>query len=1112
MNTPDYKDLEKEPESETVRRLRWGRWILALAVLAVLVTVPLLWMLRTSLAERALSQWCESRNLVCEGRITRLGSDGGIMEDLVVRSGQDVPVEADMVRVGLDWHGLDFSVTGIEITSPVLRGTLDEQGLHFHGLERLGGGTGGSGQLPAVTVTDGRILLQTSAGEIAGSGTLDGRFPDTGALSLSFDPVSLDGPDGTLVWTEGTLNVTAREGRMEGELFLDIERADIRGVHVRETNVSALLNTPGDGGGETQLVWSAAAASGSWAGYGLEHARSNGRAILTRLPDMSIEGLLGALEKASVELEAGRVVSDPLSGSALRFEADLTGREGLVSGPVLFELAQARLPQGEAGSVRMTGKVRYREGEPPGLTGDAAVVSARLASQLRAKVTEPVRFPGMLSDHAAALRAALERALDGFDMQGGFSVARGEDGWAIGLTGPVRMEAVSGLQVAVDVPAGAEWLAWSADERSVRGSIDVSGGGLPAVHADITEFVLTGEGMRLKAEDVDIAPWRAGARTISADLVSLSYDSRGAHVRAGLRGRLGLAGQVSGLDLAATSLTGALSIEENGRGWQVESPDRTCLRLDTQGLKFGAVAVLPAGTEVCPENGAFLRPGGAGLEGAARLGTLVLPLELSSGGGALTLAGARVDWASSEGVTLSAVADTLSLPLTISEKTLSIEAGLPRIGVSTRPGAAPRISARMEGAEFGGTLIPAIMSAERFSFDGASGREGLGGHIRAEGVSIRDYRDDPLYQPLGADLTAELTGSHLHMTGPLRLAQGGITVADSEVQIDLQSLDGTAQLVSRRLAFQPGGLQPLLLSDRLRGVFTDARGDLSARADLVIEGGRVSGTGEVTVADFGFQTNRLGRVRGVNGKVVFDDLLNLTTAPDQVITVGSLNPGVPLVNGRIVFRLDDGKTLAVDSAAFPFAGGALALSPVDWVLGGETQHLEVTAQGIELAALVEVLKLPNTEASGTVAGRFPIDVDGTKILVRDARLRADADGGRIAYQGPVSDAAAAGESGARMAFEALKDFDFTVLELGLDGDVADRMTVSVLLQGVSRRGIPYGPDGQVVTGQPFEFNIAVTSALADLFRNAQYYTSQKYLTDVIVKEVQDSREKDDQRE
>jgi translocation and assembly module TamB len=372
-------------------------------------------------------------------------------------------------------------------------------------------------------------------------------------------------------------------------------------------------------------------------------------------------------------------------------------------------------------------------------------------------------------------------------------------------------------------------------------------------------------------------------------------------------------------------------------------------------------------------------------------------------------------------------------------------------------------------------------------------------------VVIRDYRDDPLYQPLTADLDATLNGADFNMTGPLRLASNGITVADTLLRLDVTQLSGMAALESRDLQFEPGGLQPWRLSDRLRGIFTDARGGLAASARFDIVKGKISGTGDVSVSAFGFQTTRLGRVQGVNGKVAFSELLALTTEPGQTISVERLNPGVPLENGQITFQLVEGTQFRVESAAFPFAGGTLALPPFAWSLGGETQNIEVTAESIDLSKLVEVLKLPNTRATGTVSGRFPIDVDGTNILVRDARLKADATGGYISYQGSAGDSAGEADPNAKMAFEALKDFDFTVLELGLDGNVRDRMTISLILEGKSRKGIAYGAGNQVLTGQPFLFNITVDSALGELLRNTQYYTSQKSLTDAVVEQVKAKR-------
>ncbi|HCX10639.1 MAG TPA: hypothetical protein DHU81_09910, partial [Hyphomonas sp.] len=63
-------------------------------------------------------------------------------------------------------------------------------------------------------------------------------------------------------------------------------------------------------------------------------------------------------------------------------------------------------------------------------------------------------------------------------------------------------------------------------------------------------------------------------------------------------------------------------------------------------------------------------------------------------------------------------------------------------------------------------LVPANVSSSDFRFEGTTGEGGVKGSMSADGVIIRDYRDDPLYQPLTADLDATLSGADFSMSGP----------------------------------------------------------------------------------------------------------------------------------------------------------------------------------------------------------------------------------------------------------------------------------------------------------------------------------------------------------
>ena len=1106
MDTTDYKDLEIEAEDQADHRLRWGRWAIAIGTLLVLLVALLGWGLRKSIAERVLANWCQARNLICEGDFVHLGTDAAQLKHLFVKAGAHTPFEAEDVSARLKWAGFTPSVADVEISSPVLRGTLDERGLRFYGLESLASGGGGSTALPSVVISDGRVLLATSAGEIGASLELEGIFPDAGVLTLGLDPVMLDESGGAIALNEGTVEIVAENGRLEGEVLLDLQQADIRGVTIDRARLSALLDTPQNGEGDTQLVWNASLADGAWQKQTVKGAVFNGRAVLSGLPDMTPDTMLAAIRKASFEFDAAHAESGKFSGDLIHLESDLVGRDGIVSGPAAMSADNASSPQGKAGHAEFSGRLRIASTQEKSFTGDVLLASAWVSPALRDTFITPIAAPSILSAHGAELRTALDQGLQDFNLKAKTTIEGTASGWAFEAHGPAALESGSGLVFQVESREAESWLRFDSGQRTLKGKVSISGGGLPQFRSQMELEAPTNGVFLLKAEDVHLSPWSAGTKTISADLngFDLVKDSQTLSLKSS--GKIGIAGQISGFDIRTTTLSGGVSAERNQSGWQVAPESRKCIQVQSQGVRIGAVQALSFVTDVCPEGDWFVRPDSSALSGIALLGDLALPLEISSGDGHLRLMQTKVNWSSAKGFDLTALAEQISMPLTIGDNTLEIEGQSPRLRVMSRSGEQPALSAHLDQTAFGGTLVPARVTAERFSFDGTTGKGGLWGDLRADGVSIRDYRDDPLYQPLAANLTATLEGSLLEMTGPLHLEAGEYPVADSLVRLNILKLDGIAAVQSRPLTFQPGGLQPWRLSERLRGIFTDARGNWVGSAHLDITGGQITGTGDVAVSDFSFQTTRLGRVEGIEGHVQFSDLLGLTTEPDQVISIGLINPGLPLRDGEIGFQLVQGKTFSITRAAFPFAGGTLALSPFDWSLGAETQHLDVTADAIELSNLVETLKLPDAEASGTVSGSFPIDVEGTQILVRDASLKADSEGGHIAYKGSAGESAGQADPSAKMAFAALKDFEFTVLELGLSGNVADRMTISLLLEGISRNGIPYGKDGQTLTGQPFQFNIQVTSALQELFRNARSYTSQNYLTDIVVKEVQENRQ------
>ncbi|WP_340693109.1 YdbH domain-containing protein [Hyphomonas sp.] len=1112
MNTTDDQNVGIPDDDTLERPIRWVRWTVVAVVLLLIGALATGWFLRKTVAERAMAGWCAERQLSCEGKFVQIGSDGATIRDLKVRAGADVPFEASEASAYLSWPRLFTpKLTGITVDRPVVRGTLDETGMRFYGLEKLAGQSDGAGKvtLPAIEITDGRIFFATEAGELSATVAMHGTFPKKGTLDLVLDPAALKGAESEFNWSEGAISLVADMGRISGDANIVLERADLNTVSITDAVFTAKIDAADIGDGPMTLNWTGSVVEGVIPGGHLSAVRTSGEASFTELPSLSATDALAALTAATFKLESGDVLRDGYGASTLSLEGDLKGDAGNIGGPVSFSASQAIAPQGGAGALSSNGTFsRSAEGTLL-YVGRASATDAHVAPDLRQELTAPIVFPGTLSDHGSSFRSAAVRALSKFDLDLAFSAGTRDGVFSFSSRQETLLKAASGLRLKIMPPADGPWLSIQGPERAVRGSITLSGGGGPDLQFGLDDLQQGTAGLQIKAHAFKLKPWTAGGKTLSADLGTFAMTSAPDQFDLLGRGRLSLSGQMSGIDLKTTELVGGLRATRDESGWQVQPDGAKCVSVSSQGFVFGSIRAEPVRLNACPQGDGFIRKGGASPAGTVTLGAVNLPFSTGSTSGTLDLTKASVDWSTNGGLAMTVLANHLDLPLEIGSRTLILSGEAPRMGIATGSGA-PKLSARLGATLFNGKLVPAKVSAESFVFDGTSGKGGLSGNLNANGVLIQDYRSDPLYQPLISDMTAALTNGQLVMTGPLRLKAGGTTVADTTINLDVVKLNGTAAIRSRPLAFRSGGLQPVMLSEKLRGVFTLAAGDASAKADVDIVSGKLSATGDVTIEKFGFQTTRLGRIEDVNGKIRFSDLLELTTDRGQVVTVGSLSIGVPLTDGLIQFHLDKGKVLGVEKAGFPFAGGRIAISPLQWTLGGNDQRVEVTADAIELSQLVAVLKLPDVQATGTVSGTFPVDFVGSEVQVRDALLAADAKGGRIAYTGDAVNSAADSDPNAKLAFDALKDLQFSVLEIGLSGDLMNRTVASVHLIGRNTQPLAFGKKLTMPKGQAFEFNLSLDSDLAELVKSGSYATQQDKFVKMVVDMANDKDNRPDE--
>ena len=109
-------------------------------------------------------------------------------------------------------------------------------------------------------------------------------------------------------------------------------------------------------------------------------------------------------------------------------------------------------------------------------------------------------------------------------------------------------------------------------------------------------------------------------------------------------------------------------------------------------------------------------------------------------------------------------------------------------------------------------------------------------------------------------------------------------------------------------------------------------------------------------------------------------------------------------------------------------------------------------------------------------------------MLRQAILKADEGGGSLSYIGSTLEAIEGRNQLADHGLEALQNFEFSVMELGLDGNLIGRLLVSVDLRGNNE---------DVLGGAVFHFGVSVDSELIPLLTTFSDSRVRSYVTDAI---------------
>ncbi|MDJ0920197.1 MAG: YdbH domain-containing protein [Henriciella sp.] len=1068
-------------------------------ILVILAVLCLLFLFRATLAETFAKRWCADKQLACQFTVTEIGLNAIQLTDLsMTHADKPGGVSLQSIDLALTWPGLSLpNVNAIKVEKPRVEAFYSDEGFSVGGLETLLSGDG-TGTAPQIDAREGQLDLTTTAGTIAARFDVIASWPESGSIQLEFDPAELQSGTDFIVLNRGGLNLTLNDGLVTGGADLNVPRAQVSGVRAQELALSAeIIDSETRDMGVSLLADQLAVTDLGE----VEHVQSTATLRFAEpVPSLAgspldlITHLTADLNTAAAEGQGYSVQGTALELAAVRAEP---GEDMQLSLETRLDQVTARDARLEALQLSFDGELTTALDRLYG-TGNLLLSGAQVEDPLIDALFTPPRGDAPWNGHITAFQSATRRALLNFTLGGDYNLsARTATDWTLTFPDAIALTSLSGLS-AIMTPNGiSPSVTLKPEQVKLAGVFSLSDGGGPSLDIDLTDLHYDRGTVELTSGGVTLQPWRVDGNTVATRLNQLNLSYAGEGLRLQTLGELRIDGTAFGIDVDQSRLFGGVNAVRGAEGWRVETQGRDCLGLDIARTRTAGDLVLKdIRLAICPEDGRFIRQQDGRPTGQIRLGNVAIPFTGNSFSGRAELTQALLNWQAGDRLDLDLQAEALSLPMRIGTRSLNLDAAAPRLGFNFDE--QTRLRATSGTTVLSGELVPANVTLPQFSLNGVLGSAGLTGLATSSNVRITDRREDPFYQPLLADLEAQFTGRQMRMTGPVRLADRGTTLGDVTLDIDLLSLNGEAVLQSRLLSFERRGLQPNHITDRLRGVLSNGRGDVTGNANITITGGQLSGTGRFEAREFGFDTFRIGAIDGVTGQLFFDDLMALDTPPGQVFTVGSISPGLPLSDGTVSFQLVGGREALIERASWPFAGGRLEIEPTRWTIAGESDLINVTADQIELASLVEALTLPDLQAEGTVSGTFPIELVEGNAFVRNARLIADEKGGRVSYTGEGLNAAGQSNETVGAAVSALRDFRFSVLELGANGNLIGKLVVSIDLLG-------FNPD--VLGGSEFRFRIDVDSELAQLIKSGQRAATSNWITEAVL-----ANESDDETE
>jgi hypothetical protein len=361
------------------------------------------------------------------------------------------------------------------------------------------------------------------------------------------------------------------------------------------------------------------------------------------------------------------------------------------------------------------------------------------------------------------------------------------------------------------------------------------------------------------------------------------------------------------------------------------------------------------------------------------------------------------------------------------------------------------------------------------------------GDVTVDGGLLLSSRSDPpnFYPLLGEGIHFTLADGMIRATVTLNHPDSGTKVSDVTIAHNLASGTGNAVLDVPGIRFG-ANLQPEELTRLTEGVVALVNGGVSGQGRINWTGeGKVTSTGEFNVRDMDLAAS-FGPVTGMNGTIVFTDLLGMQTASGQVVTLESVNSGILVENGVVRYQLLPDNLVKIERGEWPFMGGTLILQETILNFGRPSpKRLTFEVVGLDAKTFVDSMGFKELSATGTFDGVLPMIFDDEGGRIVGGRLDSREGGGTLAYNGVVNRANLGMIGG--FAFDALRDLKYRSMIIRLDGFLDGEFATRMTIVGVGLGNTSTQRFLKSVNRIPFNFNVTIKGPFRALIATAKSF-------------------------